>query len=929
MAPNRNTVPEVMTAVPAHQRDRIVAGMRWTLWLSVMAVPFSYGTNIILARVGPEVIGTYGLLSVYVGIVTAFLYLGGDQVAIKFIPELSPGQRPSFLGSYFLVICLGLIPWIVAAAIWPQGLRYLFGEHHDPSFHILILSLSPVCILSYLAASALKGMLEMQWAQVLLRLVSIGSFLLYAALFIGWRSLLSLHYTEVIWAIYLILTAWTAALGLRQVLRLNRPSHRLKFLLPKGFWRYTFATQQVGLVWFFIQRMDYVLILNLGGLELLGRYVAIASIAMLIPLVNSFFIDALLPSLTTLVASGSLAAASQVFTVHMRIVLIIDTALTCGLLLFAGPVTTVLGPQYVPLRSLLMLMVLLVGVASPGVIGGNLLASVGKQQRAVWVGVGQVGLYVLLFLALWPKWQLRGAVLAYGIAMLLSYALLLGTALRAAQMQFSVVRDYAVFGLVTVGVAVMTMNSQPLPIIIAVGMWAAAIGFFLMLSGYSVSECLALGRCLLPWFSDTSPRRALVEEKLTKPGCRTVAALRVVPRKRLRIIHVEVGGRYGGSVRALELYLTHSDRAHLEHEILFYYPSECADRLRPWVQKIYTLYEGQLVESRPTGSVLRITLQTLVKRVRLADAIRDVRCCGWLALRLPAVWRLSRLLRAGAYDVVHVNNTLHYQPLALLAARLAGIPVIAHIRNPVPSGLLSRTLMRLSSCIVTVNLAFEQQLRGWGVPVPIRTCRDGLLLEPPDENASSKLRQSLAPPHGFLVGSAGRLDEQKGYDTLIRAARLVVDERPDVYFAIAGEGPLFSPLVSLISALEIDKNVRLCGFRADIQNFLFALDLFVNSSNWEGLPLSLMEAMLLGKPVIATDVGGNSEVVRPGVTGELVPKGDPKALAHAILAAINDWDRLLRAARTSHEQVANLTDPQRTAGRFEDVLKEHSTYHRV
>lgn len=125
--------------------------------------------------------------------------------------------------------------------------------------------------------AALKAMLEMRWAQGLLRLLTIGSFLLYVALVLGPSSLLETHPTEFIWDIYLGLTALASLLGLYRLLDAkarNLLKGPVRFFLPRGFWKYMFATQQVGLVWFFIQRVDYPLILNFGSLTALGNYVA-------------------------------------------------------------------------------------------------------------------------------------------------------------------------------------------------------------------------------------------------------------------------------------------------------------------------------------------------------------------------------------------------------------------------------------------------------------------------------------------------------------------------------------------------------------------------------------------------------------------------------------------------------------------------------
>jgi hypothetical protein len=96
--------------VPAHQRQQILSGMRWTVWLAALSLPICYGTTALLARTGPEVIGTYGLLQVYIGVVTGILYLGNETVLVKLVPGIEPIERPIFLAAYFLIACLALLP---------------------------------------------------------------------------------------------------------------------------------------------------------------------------------------------------------------------------------------------------------------------------------------------------------------------------------------------------------------------------------------------------------------------------------------------------------------------------------------------------------------------------------------------------------------------------------------------------------------------------------------------------------------------------------------------------------------------------------------------------------------------------------------------------------------------------------------------------
>ena len=173
--------------------------------------------------------------------------------------------------------------------------------------------------------------------------------------------------------------------------------------------------------------------------------------------------------------------------------------------------------------------------------------------------------------------------------------------------------------------------------------------------------------------------------------------------------------------------------------------------------------------------------------------VRDLARLLSLATKYSTVRHLARELRAGGYSVVHVNNTFTYQPLTLCAARLAGVPLIAHARNPVSDGFFARSMMRLARSVVAVNRTLERALKSWGLPVEVYTCYDGVVAGAPDETCASKLRASLVEPGGILVGSVGRFDEQKGYHDLVHAARQVVDAYPEARFAVAADGPLRPP----------------------------------------------------------------------------------------------------------------------------------------
>jgi glycosyltransferase involved in cell wall biosynthesis len=186
------------------------------------------------------------------------------------------------------------------------------------------------------------------------------------------------------------------------------------------------------------------------------------------------------------------------------------------------------------------------------------------------------------------------------------------------------------------------------------------------------------------------------------------------------------------------------------------------------------------------------------------------------------------------------------------------------------------------------------------------------------------LRQQLGlPADGPLIGSIGRLTEQKGYADFLAAAAIVLRGCPGAYFVLVGEGDLEQDLRRQARELGLADRVLFTGPRPDVERVLWALDLFVSSSLWEGLPTVVLEAMAAGVPVVATAVTGTLETLTTGETGLLVAARDPARLAGAIevLLARPDFARALAArARQAVERFSIPAVAAAYRRLYEDLL---------
>lgn len=301
-----------------------------------------------------------------------------------------------------------------------------------------------------------------------------------------------------------------------------------------------------------------------------------------------------------------------------------------------------------------------------------------------------------------------------------------------------------------------------------------------------------------------------------------------------------------------------------------------------------------------------------------------------------ALGRARQLLRAHATEVLHTHNAVaHYQ--AVLAGYGLGMSHVINTRHGMGGNSRSgrrewlyRQALACTDVVVTVCEAARRDAVARGI-VPQRKARvipNGIRVESfrrASDGMRQRLRQMLGvPAQTRLLGSVGRLNWAKDQAGLIRAFRQVHDQQPDSALLLIGDGELRVELQQCALAEGVAASVHFLGDRNDVNELLQGLDLFVLSSLSEGYSMALLEACAVALPIVATDVGGNGEIVRDGSTGRLVPPSDPAALAGAMLVLLRDPQLAITlgdAARTWVEQHGSLeTMAARYAGFYQGSM---------
>ena len=300
------------------------------------------------------------------------------------------------------------------------------------------------------------------------------------------------------------------------------------------------------------------------------------------------------------------------------------------------------------------------------------------------------------------------------------------------------------------------------------------------------------------------------------------------------------------------------------------------------------------------------------------------------ARTLRAIVTAARALRRGRIDVVHGYQ---WRPalVGALAGRLAGVPLrLASKRSLTGEDRQAERAWRHIARQVDTVIVNAEALRVEGEERGMR-CRWALLqngvdtehfrLAPPDPAARAALGLDPQRP---VVGTIGRLEDRKGHDQLLRAAGTMLaggnGRRPQI--VIVGDGPLREQLQAQAQSLGVADSVRFVGIVADVRPSLAAMDVFVLPSHAEGMSNALMEAMAAARPVVATAVGGNTEVVVDGKSGVLIPPADPAAIADAIAALLRDPDRAAGLGAAAREFVTRRFGARARVAELEQLYEE-------
>jgi glycosyltransferase involved in cell wall biosynthesis len=394
-------------------------------------------------------------------------------------------------------------------------------------------------------------------------------------------------------------------------------------------------------------------------------------------------------------------------------------------------------------------------------------------------------------------------------------------------------------------------------------------------------------------------------------------------RRPIRVAYLDDRPELGGAELALVEYFQYIREVGVEPLLVTTRDSALADRARKLGVRCLIVKAVELVEYERRPNIFKATRNPLD-------------WAAYFARTGGTVMRLARALKRANVDIVH-TNTLRAHLYGTLAATMIGKPVVWHVRDILHrrwQSMLFRVLGPRAAAIVTVSEASARSLHPNGPRLPnVRVVYNTIDLAQSKLSGPARLaevRAELGVEDAFpVVAILGQVIPWKGHADFVEAAALGRDRFPEAAFLVVGDSLLNSSefkegLAARMRALDLEKTVRFVGFRNDVPDVLSQLTAMISASWAEPFGRTVMEAMALGVPVVATDAGGTPELIRDGQNGLLVPPHDPPALARAIMRLADDPELRARVGAGGRAAISAQFDVHREvadlASLYRDVL---------
>jgi len=366
-------------------KKRSIKGAKWLLVMNGMSMPAAFLIALMLGRVGPAALGVYALAQILIGVITTFVVYGGAPVLSVFMPKLSDTEdRGRFLFSYALILLVMMTVTLGLFWLFPKVFEFLMQREFDMRNYGWFVLLAIVIVMSETLANTASGLMLIKAVAIARQMMRLVLLPLVAVLFFFKREILVDHGMPCILGGFLagyILAAVICVIG---IARDQRFQMRFGWMLPRGFWVFSFTTMMTTVFSFLYGNIDRIAVLSLHDLGGLGMYQAVISINAFVGNIPLILLPAVIPTFANLLGANQHAAFHRAFSIMCRWVVLPITLLSLAMMAFSWEILSIFGHEYAQYAYLLTLFGLVGIIRSLSIPSFTILTCKEKNTFRFW-----------------------------------------------------------------------------------------------------------------------------------------------------------------------------------------------------------------------------------------------------------------------------------------------------------------------------------------------------------------------------------------------------------------------------------------------------------------------------------------------------------------------------------------------------------------
>jgi len=444
-------------------QEKTFKGLRWSIILSSMSFPAGYLTMIILGRLSPEALGTYGLIGLLTNIILGLVYFGGNAVIIKFVPMLPKNKFFSFLVTYTGLV--SLIAGIFCLVAWfsPEYIGFFQKKITFDLYYKYLVLFTFILILQSILLATLRAFLNIKASIILSKIITFGTFGINLFLFFYYRTFFLNNFSWLLWFVYLGLLSASGILGLYFLLnQMEKFNFRnISLFLPDGFWKFAVPFQLASAITIFQTNFDQMFVILLFGLKDYGKYLAVLNTVIVIQLISNIFLEVMFPSFSNMVALNNTALLRKTYYATAKYFSLFFGILSLFFIFRGDLLLSLFGKGYLHMGNIMVIIAASVGLTSLSGINSMVFSATGLTKYTLVLSVIELLILFLFGLILYKKFGMVGIAMAKGISLVCRSGISIYITSKYLNLGLNIPKAYWVKVLLVIGGATLTLIYPP------------------------------------------------------------------------------------------------------------------------------------------------------------------------------------------------------------------------------------------------------------------------------------------------------------------------------------------------------------------------------------------------------------------------------------------------------------------------------------